>query len=231
MAGDWMKIEKVTPGKPEVLQISEILGIHPTHAFGLCVKFWIWCDDQLHDGNARGVTNVTLDFLIGHTGFTNALVKVGWLRDRSGSLEVPHFDRHLSESAKNRAITKERARKHREKSNDNTVTKVTHEALPEKRREEVLEEKKERGDVCTLAQALEFARTCVMPPISQDCAQGWHDQMLAIGWQINNMPVADWKAALRRWASKWNTNNQTMRTNQKPTLHKGIYEKIEVKRL
>lgn len=95
-----------------------------------------------------------------------------------------------------------------------------------------IEEKKERGDVCTLDQALEFARTCVMPPISQDCAQGWHDQMLAIGWQINNMPVADWKAALRRWASKWNTNNQTMRTNQKPTTpHKGIPEKIEVKRL
>lgn len=131
-----MKIEKVTPGKPEVLQVSVILGIHPTHAFGLCVKFWIWCDDQLHDGNARGVTGVTLDYIIGHIGFTNALVKVGWLRDRSGSLEVPHFDRHLSDSAKNRALTKERVKLSRDKSNENIVTNVTQKALPEKRREE-----------------------------------------------------------------------------------------------
>jgi hypothetical protein len=41
MAGDWIKVEKATPAKPEVLSISEILGVHPVHAFGLCVKFCV----------------------------------------------------------------------------------------------------------------------------------------------------------------------------------------------
>ena len=95
------------------------------------------------------------------------------------------------------------------------------------------EEKKiTRGDVCSLDEALEFARACVMPPISTKCAADWHDHMLAIGWQIKNMPVCDWKAALRRYASKWNSYEQTNTTKTKETTpHKGIPEKIEVKRL
>jgi len=136
MAGDWIKVEKATLEKPEVLAISQTLDIHPTHAFGLCVRFWMWCDDQLSNGNARGVTRVTLDYVIGQTGMTEALIKVGWLRDRSGSLEVPHFDRHLSESAKNRALTKERVKRSKKKGNANAVTRVTQTPLPEKRREE-----------------------------------------------------------------------------------------------
>jgi hypothetical protein len=136
MAGDWIKVEKATVEKPEVLAISEMLGIHPVYAFGLCVKFWMWCDDQLSNGNAKSVTKVTLDYVIGHDGMTDALIKVDWLRDRSGSFEVPHFDRHLSEGAKNRALTKERVRKSKAKSNDASVNKVTQTALPEKRREE-----------------------------------------------------------------------------------------------
>lgn len=133
---DWIKVEKATLHKPEVLALSEALNIHPVHAFGLCVKFWMWCDDQILDGNARGVTKVTLDFVIGHTGMTDALLKVGWLRDRSGSLEIPHFDRHLSEGAKTRALTKERVRKTKAKSNGEEVTEVTQEPLLEKRRED-----------------------------------------------------------------------------------------------
>lgn len=133
---DWIKVEKATLHKPEVLALSEALNIHPVHAFGLCVKFWMWCDDQILDGNARGVTKVTLDFVIGHTGMTDALLKVGWLRDRSGSLEIPHFDRHLSEGAKTRTLTKERVRKSKAKSNARKVTEVTDEALLDKIRED-----------------------------------------------------------------------------------------------
>jgi hypothetical protein len=142
MAGDWIKVEKATPLKPEVLAISEALQIHPTHAFGLCVRFWMWCDDQLRDGNARSVTKVTLDFAIGHQGMTDALIKVGWLRDRSGSLEVPHFDRHLSEGSKTRALTKERVRKAKGKSNAPGVSGVTQAALQEKRREDTEDREK-----------------------------------------------------------------------------------------
>ncbi len=98
----------------------------------------------------------------------------------------------------------------------------------------VVEEKKEtpvRGDVCTLDQALAFARANVMPPINAECATQWHDHMLSIGWQINNMPICDWRAALRGWASKWNTNTQFQKNEQKPSPHKGITESIPLKKL
>ena len=61
MAGDWIKIEKATCAKPEVLRIAASLSIPVDQALGLCVRFWCWCDDQLMDGHAPGVTNVTLN--------------------------------------------------------------------------------------------------------------------------------------------------------------------------
>jgi hypothetical protein len=33
MAGDWMKVEKDTPEKPEIYRIAEILGISQGDAF------------------------------------------------------------------------------------------------------------------------------------------------------------------------------------------------------
>lgn len=119
MSADWIKVEKTTPGKPEVLGISQILGVHPAHAFGLCVRFWLWCDDQLDRESVTGmsqkfVTNVTLDYVIGHTGFADALVQVGWLKTDGGRLVVPNFDRHLSESAKKRADSRRRKQKQRD---------------------------------------------------------------------------------------------------------------------
>ncbi len=138
MAGDWIKIEKATARKPEILQLCDLLSIHPDHAFGLCVRFWCWCDDQMTNGHAPSVTNVTLDSVFGHAGFATALVTVGWLRVRDGSLEVPNFDRHLSDSAKNRALSGERKKKQRAAvtpmSRNDRDKSVTRE---EKRREEV----------------------------------------------------------------------------------------------
>lgn len=119
MAGDWIKVEKVTARKPEVLRIADILGIHPDHAFGLCVRFWFWCDDQLVDGHAPSVTNLTLNSIVGHSGFAEALQEVGWLSSKSKSLVVPKFDRHLSENSKKRALSLERKRK--ERADDGTV--------------------------------------------------------------------------------------------------------------
>lgn len=228
MAGDWIKIEKVTPEKPEVLAISEFLGIHPSHAFGLCVKFWIWCDSQLADGNARNVTKVTLDYVIGCENFTQALLKVNWLRDRSGSLEVPHFDRHLSQGAKNRALTKERVSKHKEKSNRKSVSELTEEALAEKRREEKsikegdtqrtredseeIDPQKEtqppRQEFPSQEKVSIYAQSAPVP-IFPDCAIAYFDEMEAVGWiGKNGHPIVDWRAGLRRYASHWNLNEQ-----------------------
>jgi hypothetical protein len=126
------------------MRIAAKLGIHQDHAFGLCFRFWAWCDDNLGNGNAIGVTSVMLDALLDRDGFASALIEVGWLQVRNGSLVVPNYDRHLSENAKKRALSSERTAKSRlRKCNANSVT----EALPEKRREEKSIVRKREGEI------------------------------------------------------------------------------------
>lgn len=123
MAGDWIAVEKATARKPEVLRVADILGIHPDHAFGLCVRFWFWCDDQLENGHAPSVTIVTLDSVISHAGFCSAMVEVGWLVVKNDSLVIPNFDRHLSKNAKSRLLTARRQKNKRSRAKrDGSVT-------------------------------------------------------------------------------------------------------------
>lgn len=129
MAGDWMKVEKVTPDKPEVYAIAAELGIDPEAVFCKLFRIWTWFDDHTESGNARGVTSALLDSRAGVTGFAQAMENVGWLRSRNGGLTLPNFDYHNGKTAKNRAQTRKRVGKHR---NARSVT----DALPEKRREE-----------------------------------------------------------------------------------------------
>jgi len=143
MAGDWIKVEHATTDKPEVFQIAEILKIDPDAALGKCVRFWVWADQQLRDGNAENVTSVTLDRLCFCPGFAQALVDVGWLVFDGGSLLIPNHDRHLSKNAKKRAQTNRRVAQSRQGKRDCNavnVTPVTLESeqarIPEKRREE-----------------------------------------------------------------------------------------------
>ncbi len=190
MAGDWIKVEKATARKPEVMAIADELGIHVDHAFGMCVRFWSWCDDQMTDGHARRVTNVTLDASFGHDGFATALVNVGWLRVREGSLEVPNFDRHLSESAKNRALSGMRKRKQRVKDvtemsrceRDKSVTR-------EKRREDKDTHTHTEGEAVVVERHERLAgRPRTPDPATDGC-----------GWALD-----EWTA----FASAWNATER-----------------------
>lgn len=112
-----------------------MMALPPDHAFGLCFRFWCWCDDQLQDANARGVSPELVDALVERQGFAAALLEVGWLQARNGSLVIPNFDRHLSQSAKSRALTASRVAKHtRKTTNGRSVSSAL--AREEKRREE-----------------------------------------------------------------------------------------------
>jgi DNA replication protein DnaT len=51
MAGEWIKIQTVTPDKPEVFVIADRLGIDPDAVVGKLVRLWIWADQQTTDGN------------------------------------------------------------------------------------------------------------------------------------------------------------------------------------
>lgn len=134
MAGDWIKVEEATLDKPEVLAMAEMLGTTADDVVGKLLRVWFWFDKQSLNGDAPGVTNVTLDkFIDRHVasqGFAQTMRKVGWLSDAG----LPNFDRHNGETAKNRALTKKRMKKMRD-------AVVTPTPSPEKRREEKKEKR------------------------------------------------------------------------------------------
>jgi hypothetical protein len=140
MAGDWIKVEKATARKPEIMGIARELSISMDAAFGLCFRFWCWCDDNLTTGNTFCVTESLLDETFGKQNFASAMVKVGWLKFDGDQMTVPNFDRHLSKGAKSRAeaairVADCKRRKREERYPGNEL--VTKKALPEKRREDM----------------------------------------------------------------------------------------------
>jgi hypothetical protein len=134
MAGDWIKLQKDTPDKPEVLAIASRLGIDPDAVTGKLIRIWSWFDTHTTNGNATSVTYAFLDRITGVTGFAEQVELVGWLKQSGHELILPNFDFHNGETAKKRAMGKNRAEKHRNnaESNADSVTKTS----PEKRREE-----------------------------------------------------------------------------------------------
>ncbi|AEJ56367.1 hypothetical protein FJQ53_21090 [Escherichia coli] len=143
MASNWIKLEVITPDKPEIFRLAEILNIDPDAALGKVIRFWVWADQQMIDGNAecnaRGVTKSAIDRITFMVGFADALIQVGWLVETNGVLSLPNFERHNGKSSKKRAVTNERVTKIRElkrKGNAGSVTQTDQKALPEEEEEE-----------------------------------------------------------------------------------------------
>lgn len=105
MAGDWIKIETVTPDKPEVMRLADVLGLDQDAVLGKLVRLWAWADAHTTDGTALSVTERALDRVVFCAGFAAALRQVGWLEGRDAALRLPNFDRHNGQSAKKRAET------------------------------------------------------------------------------------------------------------------------------
>src|SRR5262249_26433412 len=114
MAGDWIKLQHVTPDKPEVYKIATRLGLKPEQVLGHLVRIWIWADQQSRDGHALCVTDVTLDCIARCDGLALAMREAGWLTGESGTVSFPNFERHNGETAKKRALAADRQRKSRE---------------------------------------------------------------------------------------------------------------------
>lgn len=138
MAGDWIKLQKDTPDKPEVLAIASRMNLDPDAVVGKLVRIWSWFDTHTVDGNAMSVTFALLDRLAGVTGFAEQMTFVGWLNQDGHVLSLPNFEYHNGETAKKRALAKNRQEKHRnnDESNANSNASSVTNLLPEKRREE-----------------------------------------------------------------------------------------------
>jgi hypothetical protein len=129
VAGDWIKIRKDLIDDPAVICIAKDLDCSREEVVGILVRFWSWVDSHVSSGNHVKVTNVTVDELVGHEGFAVALEKAGWASFKDVFLKIPHFERHLSQNAKRRALNAEKVKRWRNQN-------VTQNPAPEKRRED-----------------------------------------------------------------------------------------------
>lgn len=139
MAGDWIKVENVTPDKPEINAMADDLGLHPDHILGALIRLWVRADEQTLDGNARSVTRSWIDRCAGIEKFSISLEKAGWLIVTERGLRFPHFNRHNGKSAKKRALTAKRvAGMRKRKCNAPNVTHaLAREQRPEKSKTDI----------------------------------------------------------------------------------------------
>lgn len=141
MASSWIKVEVITPDKPEIFQIAEILNIDPDAVLGKLVRIWAWADQQTVDGNAGSVTKGVLDRIAFITGFADALIAVGWLAYDGNKLILPNFERHNGESSKKRALTNRRVAAHRKNETQKVTLAALQKSLPEEEEEEEVKDK------------------------------------------------------------------------------------------
>jgi len=111
---EWIKVELHLPEKPEVLLIAEATNMDTNAVVGALIKVWGWATRNC---NADGVTTIAafahLNKLAGHDGFAESMVEAGWLRVKDAKITFVNFDRHCSQTAKERALIGRRVNKHR----------------------------------------------------------------------------------------------------------------------
>ena len=174
MSGEWIKMRANLAEDPAVIGVAIALGIDEAAVVGHLHRLWSWADQQTIDGNAVGVTETWLDRYIGVTGFVRAMVEVGWLTIQegdSGGIQIPNFDVHNSQSAKERGLTARRvARSRAQKCNAAGVTKT----LPEKRREEK-RRKKKKPPIVPLKKVTFDPLKVELPFDSPEFGKAWAD--------------------------------------------------------
>jgi hypothetical protein len=84
-----------------------------------------------------------------------------------------------------------------------------------------------QDELPTAAQVIAYAKSAPVP-ISPACAAAFHDTQEAQGWVVaNGLPIRDWRAALRRYASGWNERERgklTTAGKAKQPINRGGYE-------
>lgn len=120
MALNWIKWVKGLSRRREVLAVAQALGLDRRIVACACMEVWEWADDNTTTGLVNNLTAPDIDLLVGITGFGSALCTVGWLTVRTDGIQFPRWDRHNSQSAKERSQSALRQKRKRER--DATVT-------------------------------------------------------------------------------------------------------------
>lgn len=203
MAGDWIKIESVTPDKPEIYIMANSLGIDPDAVMGKMLRIWIWADQQSRDGNALSVTLLAIDRIGCCDGLADAMIDAGWLSCEGDTITFPNFGRHNGQTAKQRGLTYNRQAKHRAKNNDN----ITQPALSH--RDKIVTRDRDRDrDITPIKkkskkEKIDLKKITLPPPLAADPAfvgiwPDWIDHRLSTKAKITESAA---KAQLKKLAT------------------------------
>lgn len=109
----WIKIEVLTPDKPELRAAARICGSTVAVAFLAFFKLWAYFDQHTATGFIPGLIAADLDDISGLPGFGGAMVKVGWIAEDSHGISITNWERHNGNSAKSRAQNQKRMQRKR----------------------------------------------------------------------------------------------------------------------
>lgn len=142
MAENWIKVRKSLKSDIRIIGRARTMGVSHNELLGAMVSFFCWADEHTADGNLPGLTIADLDepLVSGLPGFGDAMVNIGWITVNDDGLMINGFDDHMSKSAKKRAQSAKRTSLSRS-CNAASVT----EALPDRDKKEIREEKSKRG--------------------------------------------------------------------------------------
>ncbi len=113
MAGDWMMMRLDLEDDPAVVAIAQALKVDELVVIGRLWKLWALASAQSACGWLPHFSLEIIDAKVRLPGFASAVASVQWLQQRPGGLQIPNFERWLSESAKKRFKEAERKRKQR----------------------------------------------------------------------------------------------------------------------
>ena len=236
----WIKLETHIFDKLEIFEIAEDLGIDPDSVVGKCCRIWSWFDLNTIDGVTPSVTESLLDRYCGIAGFCKAMIKVGWMAKDSNGLSLPNYDRHNSQTAKNRALTAKRVSKHREKEISNAKCNAVG-------NDEPLVKSLDRGDKRRVDKIRDKTNTKVVKTTKdsrlkeESLPEEWREYSLKTRPDLNPESVfedfkdywlsvagpkgvkANWLATWRGWVRRQNAGKQ----HDKPGKMQNLWNEID----
>jgi len=202
----WIKLETHIFDKLEVFTIAEDLGIDADAVVGKLCRIWSWFDLNTVNGVTPSVTESLLDRYCGIAGFCKSMIKVGWMGKNDSGLYLPNYDRHNSQTAKDRALTAKRVSKHRKRELSNAECNDLSNATPlaspldreEKRREDSKATKGTRFSLDTAPEEwilfCKKERSDLNPTVVFD---GFKDYWVSVAGSKG--VKLDWTATWRNW--------------------------------
>lgn len=114
---------------PEIRRLAKSIGVTKDDVYGKLFRLWSWFDRHSVNGVVAGEELEAVDELIGTDGFSSALVSVGWLAAQDGGIVIPNWQRHNSETAKERALAAVRQERARGRPPDDDLSRSERDAL------------------------------------------------------------------------------------------------------